>query len=97
MNVNVGSPCDNIGSQLPLCGSPHDIDGSHQRNELKECDYAGDHGDFVAQAPSSKPFSENVTAHPATITEFSSRNMGLSRALSRSCGLPYAKHSALMC
>jgi hypothetical protein len=80
MDVNVSSPCDDIGSQLPLPGASHYKNGGYQRKELEERDSAGDHSDLVAQAPSIKPRSENVTAHPVTISEFRSRNMGLSRA-----------------
>jgi hypothetical protein len=44
-----------IGTELPFAGSPHDANGGHQGDKLKERDDAGDNSDFVAQAPSINP------------------------------------------
>jgi hypothetical protein len=63
---------------------------------LEERDNAGDHGDFVAQAPSNEPCAESVTTHPRIIPKSGSRNMGLSRDLSPSCGLLCAERRASM-
>jgi hypothetical protein len=86
MNVDVGSSCDDIGSQLPLPCASHHINCSYQRKELEKRDHAGDHSDFVAQAPTVKPRSEHATAHPSSISRFLPRNMGLRRALARPGG-----------
>jgi hypothetical protein len=81
MNVDVGSPCDDVGSQLPLTCASHHINCSYQRKELEKRDHAGDHSDFVAQAPTVKPRSENSNAHPGTISKFRSSNMGFYAAM----------------